>query len=203
MLGTIKLVREKICSWERGRIFFIDDFSTFESQASVRLALSELTAEGFILRLARGIYCYPRIVGTNSIKTIIPDEEIVAFALAAKERVRIIPYGDQAAYKLGLTTLRISELKYLTDGAPRRIKMSKGRTIWFNHTSEVKMFDYSNQTMQLVVSAIRAMGAERVGERERRKIRQSLKTVPEWEYKRDLMIAPAWVQEIIKEIWSE
>ena len=74
----------------------------------------------------------------------IPEPETIAYALAAKDRFRIIPYGDQAAYKLGLTGLRISDLKYLTDGDPRHIKLAKGRKVYFNHTSEVRMFDYCN-----------------------------------------------------------
>lgn len=201
MLGTYKIVQEMISKWDRGRIFFIDDFSMLESQGSVRIALSQMASEGFILRLARGIYCYPKIKGEFAMKVEIPDIEIIANALAAKERVRIIPYGDQAAFKLGLTTLRVSDLKYLTDGAPRKINLAHGRKIYFNHTSEVKIFDYMNSTMQLIASGIRAVGSDRIGEREKRIIRRHLNTVPEWEFKRDLMIAPAWVQDIIKEIW--
>lgn len=202
MQGTIKTVRQIITSWGRGHIFFTDDFSMLESQGSVRIALSQLSAEGFIVRLARGIYCYPEIVGKHFSKTIVPDEEMIALALAAKERIRLIPYGDQAAYKLGITTLRVSDLNYLTDGPPRKIKVLKGRTIFFNHTSEVKIFDYRNETMQSVCSAIRALGYDRIGEREKRIIRNKLRAVSEQDFARDLMIAPAWVQEIVRELWK-
>lgn len=197
MNGTIKQVRSIISSWERGRIFFLDDFATLDSPGSVRIGLSQLVVDGFILRLARGIYCYPKVYGEYSIKYEIPDPEIVAYALAAKERVRIIPYGDQAAYKLGLTGLRVSELMYLTDGAPRKISLSKGKRIYFNHTSEVKIFDYCNDTMQMMASAIRALGSDRIGERELRILREHVKKVPEREFNRDIVLPPAWVQEIL------
>lgn len=202
MNGTIKQVRSIISSWERGRIFFLDDFATLDSPGSVRIGLSQMASEDFIVRLARGIYCYPRVTGEYIIRYELPDPEIIAYALAAKERVRIIPYGDQAAYKLGLSGMRISELKYLTDGAPRKISLSKGKKIYFNHTSEVKMFDYCNDTMQLISSAIRTLGADLIGDREIRIIRERLKEVPEREFNRDIVLPPAWVQDIILGIWN-
>ena len=200
--GTIDILRETIRSWDRGRIFFIDDFATVESQWGVRFGLSKLAEEGMILRLARGIYCYPRIEGEYSMKAVIPDAETIAYAVAAKDRLRIIPYGDQAAYKLGLTGLRISDLKYLTDGAPRHIGLSKGKKIYFNHTSEVRIFDFCNETMQMVSSAIRTLGADAIDAEKTRIIHEHLMTVPENEFLKDIKLPPAWVQKIILDVWN-
>lgn len=200
--STLDQLKDIIRSWDRGRIFFIDDFAMVESQWGVRFGLSQLAEEGMILRLARGIYCYPKIEGEYSMKATIPDPETIAYALAAKDRFRIIPYGDQAAYKLGLSGLRLSDLKYLTDGAPRHINLAKGKKIYFNHTSEVKMFDFCNQTMQMVSSAIRVLGAESIDAKKKRKIREHLSNVPENEFLRDITLPPAWVSKIILEIWN-
>ena len=200
--GTIDILRETIRSWDRGRIFFIDDFATVESQWGVRFGLSKLAEEGMILRLARGIYCYPRIEGEYSMKAVIPDAETIAYAVAAKDRLRIIPYGDQAAYKLGLTGLRISDLKYLTDGAPRHIGLAKGKKIYFNHTSEVRIFDFCNETMQMVSSAIRTLGADAIDAEKTRIIHEHLMTVPENEFLKDIKLPPAWVQKIILDVWN-
>lgn len=200
--STIDCLRDTIRSWDRGKIFFIDDFATMESQWGVRFGLSKLAEEGMILRLARGIYCYPRIEGEYSMRYVIPEPESIAYALASKDRFRIIPYGDQAAHKLGLTGLVVSDLKYLTDGAPRHIYLSKGRKIFFNHTSEVKQFDYGNETMQLVASAIRALGEDLIDAEKKRIIHEHLRAVPEKEFLRDITLPPAWVQKIILEIWN-
>lgn len=212
MDGTVKQMRKNIMAWERGRIFFIDDFASMESQGSVRIALGQLVSEGMIVRVARGIYCYPKIVsGGKSPSPIsysfqgrfrLPDPELIAYALAAKERVRIMPYGDKAAHDLGLTGLVISDHKYLTDGAPRKISLSGGRKIYFFHTSEVKMFDFSNDTMKKISCAIRALGADAIGPEQKRKIHEHLRTVPQWEYDRDIKLPPAWVQDIIRSIWD-
>lgn len=201
MLGVQKLVLEKIRQMDRGTIFFIDDFIELGSSGAVRIALMELKKQGIILRLARGIYCYPQISGEYS-GYITPTPETIADTLAKKERVRIIPYGDNAAYKLGLTGLQVSNLKYLTDGASRIINLSSGKKIIFNHTSEVKIFDFCNETMQMISAAIRTLTEECLDGEKKRIIHKHLRTVPEDEFLKDITIPPAWVGKIILEIWN-
>ena len=200
--GTKDMLRSRISGWERGRIIFIGDFVDMESQWGVRMGLSELAEEGFIHRLARGVYLYPKVEGAYSMTTVSPDPETIAYAIAASSHVRITPFGDMAAYKLGLTSIRLSDLKYLSDGAPRTINLSNGRKIRFFHTSEVRMFDFCNETMQLVSSAIRALGEEMIDDEKRRIIHEHLTKVPEREFMKDIGLSPAWVQKIMMRIWN-
>ena len=201
MLGVKTIVLEKIRKMERGSIFFIDDFIELGSPGSVRLSLMELKKQGLILRPARGIYCYPKIRDEYS-GFVVPSAETIAEALAKKERVRIVPYGDNAAFKLGLSGLRVSNLKYLTDGASRVINLSSGQKIFFNHTSEVKIFDFCNETMQMISAAIRVLTEEFLDAEKKRIIHKHLRTVPEEEFRKDITIPPAWVGEIIMDIWE-
>ena len=204
MNGTLTQMRWMLRSWERGRFVFTDDFASLESQGSVRIGLCQLVKDGVLHRIARGIYYYAGITGDINVKTsfVMPSEETIAYAVAERERIRIIPYGDQAAKKLGITGMSISMLKYLTDGAPRVINLAKGRKIYFNHTSEVKMFDFCNETMQMISSAIRALGADMIGEREKQILQEAIRKVPEKEFEKDITIPPAWVQAIMLEIWN-
>ena len=201
MLGIQKMVREKIRKMDRGTIFFIDDFIELGSSGAVRIALMELKKQGIILRLARGIYCYPQLRSEYS-GVITPSPETIAEALAKKERVRIVPYGDNAAFRLGLSGLQVSNLKYLTDGASRVINLSGGQKIFFNHTSEVKIFDFCNETMQMVSAAIRALTEECLDGEKKRIIHQHLRAVPEEEFRKDITIPPAWVGKIMLDIWN-
>ena len=201
MLGVQKLVLEKIRQMDRGTIFFIDDFIELGSSGAVRIALMELKKQGIILRPARGIYCYPQIRSEYS-GVITPTPESIAEALAKKERVRIVPYGDNAAYRLGLTGLQVSNLKYLTDGASRVINLSSEKKIFFNHTSEVKIFDFCNDTMQMISAAIRALTEECIDGEKKRIIHKHLRTVPDEEFLKDITIPPAWVSKIIMDIWK-
>ena len=197
-------MRWMLRSWERGRFVFTDDFASLESQGSVRIGLCQLVKDGVLHRIARGIYYYAGITGDINVKTsfVMPSKETIAYAVAERERIRIIPYGDQAAKKLGITGMSISMLKYLTDGAPRVINLAKGRKIYFNHTSEVKMFDFCNETMQMISSAIRALGADMIGEREKQILQEAIRKVPDKEFEKDITIPPAWVQAIMLEIWN-
>ena len=197
-------MRGMLRSWERGRFVFTDDFASLESQGSVRIGLCQLVKDGVLHRIARGIYYYAGITGDINVKTsfVMPSEETIAYAVAERERIRIIPYGDQAARKLGITGMSISSLKYLTDGAPKVINLAKGRKIYFNHTSEVKMFDFRNETMQMISSALRALGADMIGEREKQVLQEAIRKVPEKEFERDITIPPAWVQAIMLELWN-
>lgn len=197
MLGTIKLVRERIRSFDRGRIFFIQDFIDLDSQGGLRIALCDLVDEGMIRRVARGIYCYPEVLDE---RIILPSEESIAYALSSKERVRILPFGDLAAYKLGLTGIRISINKYLTDGAPRRIKLYNGIELFFCHTSEVKIFSFESETMYMVSAAIRTLGQEALGALQMNILREAVRTVSDENFKHDITIPPAWVQELIMEL---
>lgn len=204
MNGTLTQMRGMLRSWERGRFVFTDDFASLESQGSVRIGLCQLVKDGVLHRIARGIYYYAGITGDINVKTsfVMPSEETIAYAVAERERIRIIPYGDQAARKLGITGMSISSLKYLTDGAPKVINLAKGRKIYFNHTSEVKMFDFRNETMQMISSAIRALGADMIGEREKQILQEAIRKVPEKEFEKDITIPPAWVQAIMLELWN-
>ena len=204
MNGTLTQMRGMLRSWERGRFVFTDDFASLESQGSVRIGLCQLVKDGVLHRIARGIYYYAGITGDINVKTsfVMPSEETIAYAVAERERIRIIPYGDQAARKLGITGMSISSLKYLTDGAPKVINLAKGRKIYFNHTSEVKMFDFRNETMQKISSAIRALGTDMIGEREKQILQEAIRKVPEEDFNADISIPPAWVQSLMMEVWN-
>lgn len=197
-------MRSLIIGWGRGRIFFLDDFSPLRDPVSVRQVLCSMADDGFIVRLARGIYCYPRLSdGDYSAKMMLPDAETIAYSLAAKENIRIIPYGDQAAVKLGISSMAVSHHKYITDGSPRVINLTATSKIYFNHTSEVKMFAFKNKTMQMLSSAIRALGPEYFDDETRkRRVREILKDIPEQDYDHDIVLPPAWVGKIIGGIWA-
>ena len=199
MIGTEKSIRDRVLSWDRGKIFFIQDFIDLGSQGSTRIALCNLVSDKMIYRLARGIYCFPEILNG---KIVLPSDESIAYALAFKEKVRIIPYGDIAAYRLGLSGMRISSNTYLSDGAPRNIKLYNGHKIIFNHTSEVKMFGFLNETMMLVSNSIRYLGQEKLGKHQMNILRRHMRKVPDTEFSADIEIPPVWVQDILLELWN-
>lgn len=197
MQGVETFVRNKIIEWGRGRIFTAHDLAMQGDAVSVRQALVSLTDERFIVRLARGLYCFPKLEGEYTIRTILPTADMIAQEIAEKAGVRIVPYGDQAAYLMGFTSLQMGRYTFLTDGAPRRIGVGNGVFITFLHTSEMRIFMFRNTTMQLLCLAIRTVGRDGITPEIRSIIADRLTSVPKDEFEHDIRLAPAWVSDLI------
>lgn len=95
------LAKVKKCG--RSSVFFIGDFISYGSRNSVNKALERLTAKGLLLRVARGIYCYPKIEKVYGLGAVPPSLEDIAKAMAKRDGARIVPTGLFAQYQLGLT----------------------------------------------------------------------------------------------------
>ena len=171
----------------RGRIFFAQEFYDLYPESSVRYSLSNLVEEG-------------QVLSEHGMRMLLPETDEIARAVAAKTRVRIAPYGDQAAYLVGLTGMQISSTTYITDGAPRKIRLSNGRSIEFRHTSEMRIFAFRNRKMQLLSNAIRALGRDQIGIEEKETIRWHLAGVSGEEFNADLQLCPEWVREILLDL---
>ncbi|MCD8500524.1 MAG: type IV toxin-antitoxin system AbiEi family antitoxin domain-containing protein, partial [Bacillaceae bacterium] len=103
----------------------------FGTSIAVRHALSRLCKSGLILRLAEGIYLYPKIDKELGLGVLYPSIDTIAKAIAKKDKARIVPTGVYALNRLGLSTQVPANAVYLTDGSPRRIKVGKGKGILF------------------------------------------------------------------------
>ena len=117
---------------EKGTIIFPENFADLGSEDAVRQALHRLSKNDILIRLAHGIYLYPKI--DDILGVLYPSLEEVAEAIAHRDKARIIPTGVQALNKLGLSTQIPMKAVYLTDGAPRDIKVGKS-SIKFKRTT--------------------------------------------------------------------
>ena len=196
MEGTQKQIYDQLLAWGRGKIFFAQDFTMLGTPESVRQALSTLTGERHIIRLARGVYCFPKLEGEYTIRTIYPSTETIADAIADKSRCRIVPCPDQAAYMVGFTSLQMARYTYLTDGAPRTIHTAKA-TITFRHTSEMRIFSFMNRRMQLLSLGLRAIGKEGYTPEIAAIVREHIENVPQDELEHDLKLCPIWVADLL------
>ena len=186
----------KLSKRGRGRIFFAQEFYDEYPESSVRFALSSLAEDGKIARLARGVFCFPNL-SEHGMRMILPDTDDIARAVADKTKVRIVPYGEQAAYMLGLTGISMSRTTYLTDGAPRKINLGGGRRIEFLHTSEMRIFAFRNRKMQLLSNAMRALGSDNIGPADEETIKWHLDSVPMKEFEADIQLCPGWVRDLL------
>lgn len=84
-------------------------------------ALERLVAKGILIRLARGVYCYPKEDKVLGLGVVYPSYEEIAQSIAQRDKARIAPTGVYAMNILGFTTQVPMNLVFLTDGSPRSI----------------------------------------------------------------------------------
>jgi len=186
-------VFEKISNHSRGKIFFSENFSNIGSLDSINRALARLEKKEILVRLAQGIYLYPK--KDKDLGILYPSIEEIAKAIAKRDKARIIPTGVQALNKLGLSTQVPLKAVYLTDGAPRSIRVGK-RTIVFKKTTP-KNLSAKGEISKLVIQALRQIGKENVTNEQLAKIFSILQKEKPENITHDARVATVWISKIL------
>lgn len=179
-----------------GAILFASDFADMGERKAINKALERITVSGKIIRLARGIYCKPKVDTEFGFGIMYPSVDDVAQAIAQRDKCRIVPTGDAALNKLGLSTQVPMNAVYLTDGTPRRIKIYNGRGILFKHVVP-KRLDFKSELIMLITFALQKLGQGNVSEEQRNRIVQLLSNEPKERLAEDLKLVPGWIRSII------
>ncbi len=187
-------ILNKINNYNRVKIFFPDDFATFGSSEAVRQALVRLEEEGELVRLAHGIYLYPKT--DSQLGVLKPTVEKIAEAIAKRDKAKIIPSGALALNKLGLSTQVPMNAVYLTDGSQRSIQIGN-RKIKFKRTVP-KNLKAKGEISSLVIQALKEIGKGNVTEQQKEKITELLKKEKSEHLKYDIKLAPVWIREIME-----
>ena len=179
----------------KGELLLPVDFQELGSSEAIRLALFRLEKEGFIIRVAQGIYVRPK--ESNLIGKLTPSAEEVAEAIAKRDRIRTVPSGSYALNALGLSTQVPMNIVLLTDGSPREIKVGK-RTIKFKKTTPKNLLA-KGKISRLVIQALKEIGNGKVTADEEQKILELLRKEDVKNLKHDIALAPVWIQKIMKQ----
>jgi myosin-crossreactive antigen len=132
----------------------------------------------------------------NIIGKIMPDIEDIAKAIARRDRARIVPTGDYALNRLGLSTQVPMNIVYLTDGTARKIRIGN-YTIVFKKVAP-KSVAAIGKISRLAIQALKTIGKESVTDDEIRHIQTVLQNEKLTHLEYDIRLAPAWIQEIMK-----
>lgn len=186
-------IAEVLKSYPKGSVLFVDDFLDYGNPESVKKALLRLKEKETLVRLAHGIYLYPKI--DKELGVLFPSTEDIAKAIARRDKARIVPTGVQALNKLGLSTQVPMKVVYLTDGAARSIKVGK-RTITFKNTSPKNLLA-QGEISSLVIQALKTIGQSKVDNELLLKIQTLLKKEKIENRLNDAKLAPAWINKII------
>lgn len=183
-------LEDKILSLKKGAIVFVSDFAEFGTAENVKKVLLRLEKKQLLVRLAHGIYLYPKI--DKELGILYPSTESIAEAIAKRDKIRIIPTGIYALQQLGISTQIPMNVIYLTDGAPRKIKVGK-RTITFKKTAP-KNLAIKNKVLSNIVQGLKELGKENITDEIKQKINQALEKVPVEILKEEILNAPVWVR---------
>lgn len=197
MDSTQKNIKSRIVKAGRGRCIFSQDFAQYGTQNAVRLVFFRLVQEGLIIRVAQGIYWYPKIDKELGLGVLLPDTDTIAYAVAARDNAHIVPDANAALNMLGFSTQVPANTVYLTSGVGRRINLQigNGNSILFKHTSNGSFFAYKSKLMLLLVLSIREIGPN-LRDDEKELIRKHLSHISEKDYKHDIQFVPGWIRDI-------
>ena len=190
-----------IKSKKYGTILFASDFADAGERKTINKAFERIALSGKIIRLARGIYCKPKVDTEFGFGVIYPSVDDVAQAIAQRDKCRIVPTGDTALNKLGLSTQVPMNAVYLTDGTPRRIKIYNGRGILFKHVVP-KRLDFKSELIMLMTFALQTLGQGNLSEEQFSRIKQLLSNEPKERISEDLKLIPGWIRSIILKMYE-
>ena len=177
----------------RGKIIFTKDFSLLGTEFAIRQSLWRLCNDGMIVRLAAGIYLYPK--NSKLIGIVYPSVEDVVKQIAKREKSRIVPTGLYALNKIGLSTQVPMRFVFLTDGAARELKIA-GVNVKFQKTI-AKNLSFKGKITILVVFALKEIGKDNVRQDELERINKLLQHESEEIIIADSKLAPNWIAEIL------
>ncbi|WP_461636830.1 DUF6088 family protein [Labilibaculum euxinus] len=188
-------IENNIKSMKRGSIIFPSTFESFGNVEIVKKSLLRLENKEFLVRLAHGIYLYPK--HDKLLGNLYPSIEEIANAIAKRDKARIIATGIKALNKLGLSTQIPMNIVFLTDGAPRSIIVGK-RTIKFKRTTP-KNLAVKGEITSLVVQALKEIGKDNLTDEQLKIIKNHLKLEKKEIIEHDAKLTSAWISKILKE----
>lgn len=187
-------IEKSIKSKPRGVLHFTDDFIAYGSSKAIQKALERLTNKGVITRVTRGIFVRPEV--SQYIGEVMPSLEDVAQGIAKRDRIKIVPTGTYALNLLGLSTQVPLKLVYLTDGAPREIKIGN-RTIKLKKTTPKNLLA-KGRISRLAIQALREIGQKGLTKELELRVIDLLRNEDKKDLDHDIALAPVWIRKIMQ-----
>lgn len=186
-------LKQRILALPEDCIVFRSDFPEYHIEF-VGSVLSELTAEGVLVKIAQGIYAKPR---KSRFGAVLPSVDKIVQAIAVRDNAEILPSGMTALNALGLSTQVPMNYTYLTSGSDRKIKLCDRNVILKRGVP--KNFCYESRLISLLVQALRSLKKENVGQEEIQTIRQLVsKESDKQTLLKDVDLMPIWMRRIVK-----
>jgi len=180
----------------RGKVFLKQNFVHLSNPKRVQKALEQLTEKGLIIRVARGVYCYPKIDNFLNTGAMMPSVEEIAEAIAKRDGAKIVPTAAQAQNFLGLSTQVQMNFVFFTNGKSRKITLLNGRKLTFVHTA-LKNVQFKNRLAELITIALKDIGEKYIDDEQKAQIHKLLKQEEKENVMQDIAKMPDWIKNIV------
>ena len=158
--------------------------------------LSGLCRKDILVRIAFGIYLKPV---RSRFGIVYPQPSELVAAIARRDKAKILPSGNTAAYHLGLTTQVPMRSEYITTGSARVINIGN-RSIALKR-SVPRNFAYKDPMLPVLVQALKAIKEENLTEEHLGIIRRLLEDRPQQDtWQHDIRLAPVWIRKLLTDI---
>ncbi len=188
-----KQIESKVKRSKAGQIFLPSDFKDLGTSTAIRKTLSRLVEQKVLVRMGKGIYVVP--IHDKVFGEVLPSVEEIAAAIAKKERVKIMPTGQYALNKMGLSTQVPMKIIFLTNGTKKNITIGKS-SIVFQPTTTKKL------AMVGTISSLLFLGLEgldliQLTNSEIEKIIRLLKKEDAKKLKHDMKLTPSRISDFV------
>ena len=155
--------------------------------------MSELEVQGVVTRLAKGIYCKPRMTRFGP---LYPDVRTIVEAVALRDHAQVLPSGATAANRLGLSEQVPMKNTFITSGSSKVLTVGKQEVRL--QRAVPRNFAYRTQLAALMVQALKATGKQNVGNEELWALKRAIDANEEKEaFRQDVMQMPIWMKKIL------
>ena len=186
-------IETKVKRAKPGQIFLPSDFKDLGTSTAIRKALSRLVEQKVLVRMGQGIYATP--IHDKVFGDVLPSMEEIAVTLAKKDHVKIMPTGQYALNKIGLSTQVPMKMVYLTNGTKKNISLGKS-SIVFQPTTTKKLAMIGTIT-SLLFLGLEELDLDNLSKSDTNKIINLLKKEDEKKLKHDLKLAPSRISDFV------
>lgn len=186
-------IENKIKRSKPGQIILPSDFKDLGTSTAIRKTLSRLVDQKVLVRMGQGVYVIP--IHDKFFGEVLPSMEEIAASLAEKEHVKIMPTGQYALNKIGLSNQVPMKLVFLTNGTKKNITIGKS-SIVFQPTTTKKLAMVGSIS-SLLFLGLEELDLNRLTESEIEKIINLLKKEDQNNLKHDLKLAPARISDFV------
>lgn len=154
---------------KRGTILTVDDFRGIEglSYTHIRSIFVTLCERKVLIRVCRGVYCYPII---KDDKPVFPPIDVVLSKIAEKENFEICPAGEYAKYLLGIRETIPSNVVCYNNDKVKTINFENGISVKVMPSKKYFSPFIKNANLRMLINYINNVGISNIDECDKAKL---------------------------------